>query len=125
MRASRRLTAVFSLSLSVAAPMLSAGDLAGSVRTVDGRALPQVVLILDGPSGARTIVTGPEGQYRVTGLIPGDYHVRPETPGFVISPEARIAVDHGYGEAEHLTSSMPGPMQGRKVEVLRSYHPSA
>ena len=32
--------------------------------------------------------------------------------------EARIAVERGYGEAEHLASSMPGPMRGRKLEAV-------
>ena len=31
--------------------------------------------------------------------------------------EARIAVDHGYGEAEHRLRSMPEALQGRKPEV--------
>ena len=91
MRLSNRLAAT-SLFILIAAPPLRAADLSGSVRTVEGRPLPQVVLVLEGAAVSRTLVTGPDGRYRVEGLAPGEYQIRPETPGFVLSPEARVAV---------------------------------
>lgn len=92
MRRPSTLLAAVSLFILAAAPKSRAGDLSGTVRTVDGRPLPQIVLVLEGPSGSRTLVTGPDGRYGVTDLAPGDYRVRPETPGFVVSPDARVAV---------------------------------
>jgi vitamin B12 transporter len=91
MRPSTRLAAL-SLFVVIAAPPLRAGELSGSVRTADGRPLPQIVLVLEGPSGPRTLVTGPDGRYRAGDLTPGEYRVRPEAPGFVVSPDARVAV---------------------------------
>ena len=64
----------------------------GSSAPSDGRPLPQIVLVLDGPSGSRTLVTGPDGRYRAQDLPPGDYPSRPDAPGFVVSPDARVAV---------------------------------
>ena len=84
--------AALSLFVLTAAPTVRAGDLAGSVRTDDGRAVPQVVLVLEGPGGPRTVVTGTDGGYRATGLATGEYRVRPEAPGFVLSPDARVTV---------------------------------
>ena len=43
------------------------GVLAGTVRTADGTPVPHLVLIVRGPDAARTVVTGPEGRYRVDG----------------------------------------------------------
>ena len=68
------------------------GALAGRVRTAEGTPVPQLVLRVAGPGGERTVVTGPEGRYRLAGLAPGEYRVRVEAPGFVLSPEPRRAV---------------------------------
>ena len=76
MRPSTRLAAALSLFIVTAAPPLRAGDLSGSVRTADGRPVPQIVLILDGPSGSRTLVTGPDGRYHAQALRPGGVHRR-------------------------------------------------
>jgi vitamin B12 transporter len=85
--------------LSTAIPLLvlvataaRAGDIAGSVRTEDGRPLPHIVLVASGPAGPRVVVTGPDGRYRVRDLPAGDYSLRPDAPGFVLSPDARVTV---------------------------------
>ena len=87
MRPFPRLASI-SLFISFAAPMLRAGDLAGFVRTVEGSPIPQIVLILDGPSGSRTIVTGNDGRYHAQDLRPGVYTVAVDAPGFVVLPAA-------------------------------------
>src|SRR5688572_12627581 len=74
----------------------SAGVLAGQVHTREGTPVPQLVLVLSGPGGPRTAVTGAEGRFRVSDLAPGGYAVRLETPGFVLTPEPRVQV----GDAE-------------------------
>src|SRR5678809_1392388 len=71
------------------------GSLSGSVRTRDGAALPHVVLVVAGPNGPRTIVTGPEGRYRALALAPGAYTVTVEQPGFVLDPAATATVAQG------------------------------
>jgi len=91
MRRCFRIACAVSALLAAASP-IHAGALAGFVRTVDGRPLPQVVLVLEGPAGPRTVVTGRDGRYRVGDLTPGEYRVRPETPGLVLSPDARVVV---------------------------------
>src|SRR5687768_5669327 len=68
------------------------GSLAGSVRTREGAALPHVVLLVSGPSGSRTVVTGPEGRYRASALAPGAYTVAVDQPGFVLDPAPRADV---------------------------------
>ena len=83
---------VFSLALATAAPITHAGDLTGSVRTVEGRPLPQIILILDGPSGSRTVITGPDGRYRAQDLAPGAYGVALDAPGFVADGDGRFVI---------------------------------
>ena len=71
-RLARRLAAVL-MPLLLLAPAVRAeekGSLAGSVRTREGAPLPHVVLLVTGPSGSRTVVTGPEGRYRASALAP-------------------------------------------------------
>jgi vitamin B12 transporter len=83
---------VFSLGFFLSGRALHAADLAGSVRTEDGRAVPQIVLILDGPSGSRTLVTGADGRYEARELRPGTYTLASDAPGFVLTPSAPVVV---------------------------------
>lgn len=76
---------------SIAAPLLAA-DLSGVIRTVDGHAVPHVVLMLDGPSGPRTIVTGSDGRYRARDLGPGLYEVAVDAPGFAVTGDSAVTV---------------------------------
>ena len=71
------------------------GSLSGSVRTRDGAPLPHVVLVVAGPTGPLTVVTGPEGRYRALALAPGAYTVTVEQPGFVLDPAATATVAQG------------------------------
>jgi outer membrane cobalamin receptor len=103
--------AVLLLSLSAAAEPL--GSLAGAVRTPDGRPLPQVVLTVSGPAGSRTLVTGPDGRYRASGLVAGEYRVALATPGFVLSPEPTASVGE-RDERLDLTLS-PAPVREHVV----------
>lgn len=106
---SRLLVSLLAVLLSATAA--SAGSLEGAVRTADGIALPQVVLVVSGPAGDRTVVSGPEGRFHLDGLAAGEYRVTLTTPGFVLEPAATFAVADGATAAE-LTLA-PAPVRER------------
>ena len=73
----RRLVFVFAALLTGAAVRAHAqpsGVLAGTVHTSEGTPVPNLVLVVHGPDAARTVVTGPEGRYRVTGRSLSTFH---------------------------------------------------
>jgi outer membrane cobalamin receptor len=88
-------------------PAGDGGSLAGSVRTPDGAPLPHLVLLVSGPSGARTVVTGPDGRYRAPGLAAGAYTITLEQPGFVLRPAARADVGDGETALELTVGHAP------------------
>jgi len=100
---------VASLALTPGASAQGGGSLAGSVRTAEGTPLPHLVLVLEGPSGPRTLLTGPDGRYRASGLEPGEYSVRLSISGFVLDPEPRVSV--GTDEARLELSLAPAPVR--------------
>jgi vitamin B12 transporter len=71
------------------------GRLVGSVRTVDGVALPHVVLGLQGPGGTRRLATGPDGTFHVERLAPGRYAATVDAPGLEVVPPASAVVVAG------------------------------
>jgi outer membrane receptor protein involved in Fe transport len=82
-------------ALLTAAPLLHAvpaGVVLGSVRTADGTPVPNLVLIVRGAGGARTVVTGPEGRYRVPGLEAGHYGITLRTAGFLFAGPSEVDV---------------------------------
>jgi len=81
--------------------------LAGSVRTREGSPLPHLVLTVTGPSGSRTVVTGPEGRYRAAPLSPGAYTVTLDQPGFVLEPAARADVGGGLTSLDLVVAHVP------------------
>src|SRR5262249_49550837 len=103
--------ASFLLASSAAAADL--GALSGSVRTSDGQPVSHFALTLHGPAGAQTVVTGPEGRYRVTALGAGTYTVSVPSPGFVLSPEPRV--DVGSAETSLDLVLSPAPVQEQVV----------
>lgn len=108
----RVLSAVACLSLA-ASSAAAQGSLAGSVRTADGRPVPQLVLQLEGPA-SRAIVTGPEGRYRVVDLPPGEYSLAVQAPGFLLSPEPRVTV-RAAAEVRLDLVLAPAPVRERVV----------
>jgi outer membrane cobalamin receptor len=108
----RALAAVLAAASAVlvpAAPLTaqSPGSLTGTVHTAQGQPVPQIVLSLEGPSGARTLLTGPEGRFRAADLAPGEYSVDVEAPGFVLSPEPTVRVESGEAHLDLVLSPAP------------------
>src|SRR5260221_13171124 len=92
----RRLVFVFAALLTGAAVRAHAqppGVLAGTVHTSEGTPVPNLVLVVHGPDAARTVVTGPEGRYRLAGLTPGHYRLALRAAGFLFaaSPETDVS----------------------------------
>jgi len=69
-----------------------AGAVAGTVRTPEGSPVPQLVLVLTGPGGERSLATGPEGRFRAGRLAPGSYTIAVDAPGFALAAGARAEV---------------------------------
>jgi vitamin B12 transporter len=93
MRRLRILTVLVSLAVPLATDAATGqGSLVGAARTADGMPLPQVVLVIEGPTGVQTVVTGPDGRYRATPLVAGEYRISPRTPGLVLRQDARATV---------------------------------
>jgi len=107
MRPFFRLSTAIPLLVLVAAPAVPAGEIAGSVRTVDGLPLPQVVLILDGTSGSRTVVTGRDGRFRAHDLRPGEYAAAVDAPGFVVVGAPRATVGDGETTVDVTVAAAP------------------
>ena len=101
------LSSVFLLFSGAAARGEPAGALSGRVRTAEGTPVPQLLLVVAGPGGERTALTGFEGRYRVGGLAPGEYRVRVEAPGFVLSPEPRRHVAGAEEDLDLVLSPAP------------------
>ncbi len=87
-----------------------AGTLSGDVRTASGAALPQLVLVLTGPAGDHSVVTGPDGRFQVSDLAPGEYSLTLATPGFEVTPEPRLTI----GNAEATLSLVLAPAKIRE-----------
>jgi vitamin B12 transporter len=112
----RRPVVVFAALLSVAASVVHAesqGAVAGSVRTADGTPVPNLVLIVSGPAEAHTVVTGPEGRYRLTGLEPGHYRAALRTAGFLFAGPSEV--DVAAAEASLDLTLAPAPVRERIV----------
>jgi vitamin B12 transporter len=112
----RRPVVVFAALLTVAASLLHAqppGVVVGFVRTADGTPVPNLVLIVRGPAAARTIVTGPEGRYRLSGLEPGRYRASLRTAGFLFAGPSEV--DVAGGETAMDLTLAPAPVRERIV----------
>jgi vitamin B12 transporter len=107
MRPSTHLAAALASFIVVAAPPLRAGDLSGSVRTVEGKPLPQIVLTVSGPSGSRPIVSGADGRYHAQGLRPGAYSVAIDAPGFIVAGDPRITIADGDATLDVTLTAAP------------------
>jgi vitamin B12 transporter len=97
------------LALFLAAPAAHAqGVLTGVVRTAEGMAVPQLVLVVEGHGAPHTALTGPDGTFRVGGLAPGRYTVSVDAPGFRVSPAPEVEV---AGDVHLALTLSPAPVR--------------
>jgi hypothetical protein len=100
----RGLVAALWLSEPSAGQVPSDGQLRGTVWDATRSVVTAATVIVTSPQligGPRTLVTGPDGQWRVTVLPPGDYTVSVSAPGFTtivhdrlrLLPGATLTVD--------------------------------
>jgi outer membrane cobalamin receptor len=87
------------------------GALGGAVRTSDGVPLPHVAVTVEGASDTRLVTTGPEGRYRVDGLVPGEYTMSVDAPGLVLDSPTRATVGAGDTLLDLVLS--PAPVRER------------
>lgn len=99
----RRFILAWGLVLSVGVPVLagqSYSDLRGRVADEQGAVMPGVTIVVrNQDSGTfREVVSGTDGSYLVTALLPGVYEISAELPGFkrFVRRDVRLAV----GEAQ-------------------------
>lgn len=94
--------AVAALVLFFAIPVLAQtnsatrGGLGGVVTDQGGAIMPGVTVKITGPQGEYTAKSDANGHYEVNGLVPGQYKVTVEAPGFkkFVSEHNQVFVDH-------------------------------
>ena len=84
---STRIFLVALLTVAVVSPVLAqrqTGALAGKIVDAEGRPLPGATVSITGPAlmGIVHYVTSETGLFRFAALLPGEYDLRAEMPGF-------------------------------------------
>jgi outer membrane cobalamin receptor len=90
------------------------GRVSGAVRTSDGAVLPHVAVTLSGPGGPVVVTTGPDGDFRASGLAPGEYTATVDAPGLEPRETARARVV-AEDEARIDVVLAPAPVRERVV----------
>ena len=101
--------------VTVAAGVLAAdrGEIAGTVHDTSGAPLPGVTVTLTGPE-RRTALTDARGTFAVTRLLPGEYRVQFDLPGFhPVMRQIRVEA----GRAERLAVQMQAAAAAERLEV--------
>ncbi len=109
--------------LLVASPVASAqgvgtsGDIVGTVTDPSGAVVPKVsVVAVETARGTQySAITGPTGQYRLTGLLPATYDVSAQVSGFQTLIQKGVVVN--VGETSILDFSLRVATSGQTVEV--------
>jgi outer membrane cobalamin receptor len=97
------------LALLFATAVQAQGVVFGVVRTAEGVAVPQLVLVAEGPGGPHAALTGPDGRFEMAGLARGRYAVRVDAPGFRLGLPREVEV---AGEDVHLALTLsPAPVR--------------
>ena len=83
-RLSHALSILALIAFCLPAPS-AAAPLGGRVLDPDGRPVPGATVLVDGPLGVRTVVTGADGRFSIDHLPDASYRVLVELPGFAAS----------------------------------------
>jgi hypothetical protein len=92
-----RNTAVYSTSSgqgqgALAKMSLPAGNLGGTVLDPSGAVIPNATVTMVGPIGTRAAQSDPQGKFSFDRLVPGDYSVKAQAPGFKVAEIQQVAV---------------------------------
>ncbi len=106
----------------VAGAQVSAGSIAGTVRTASGSAIPGMqIKVTEATSGAvRTAATNTDGVYSVPNLPPGAYEMTVSAPGFVTQVWTGVSVAAGVGRVLN-----PEMQAGNSEQTVRIVAPPA
>ncbi len=91
------------------------GTVSGTVKDEQGGALPGVNVTLTGKTGAKTAVTGTQGEYRFVALDPGTYSVLTSMTGFSGRRQENIVVNVGKDVAVDFTLKVGGMSESLDV----------
>ena len=74
---------------------LTTGAIEGTVVDETGKPIAEALVTVFGPQGMNTTSTDGQGRYSFRGLIPGEYQVRAEAPGYaaMIQNEVQISIN--------------------------------
>ena len=71
---------------------LAAGNLGGTVLDPSGAVIPNATVTMVGPIGTRAAQSDPQGKFSFDRLVPGDYSVKAQAPGFKVAEIQQVAV---------------------------------
>src|SRR5215207_1771061 len=81
-----RMSAIVVVALLALTGLASAqettGTLTGKLEDTQGLAVPGATVTVNGPQGAKSFVSDPDGRFQAPFLTPGNYDVRAELQGF-------------------------------------------
>ena len=77
---------------SAYAQELTTGALEGTVADENGNPIADALVTVFGPQGMNTTTTNAQGRYIVRGLIPGEYRVRAEAPGYAAMIQSEVEI---------------------------------
>jgi hypothetical protein len=102
---------------AVAQGVGTSGDIVGTVTDPSGAVIPKVsVVAVETARGTHyTAFTGPNGQYRLTGLLPAVYDVTAQVGGFQTFTQKGVVVN--VGETSIIDFSLKVAASGQTVEV--------
>ena len=125
-----RLLLALIVVLVVAAPALAqSGSVSGTVVDQSGGVVPGATLVLSGPGGSHSAITGPDGSYAFRNLAGGTYRLTVTLSGFAPSTHDAIVVGSGPVEVPAITIaaaplSETVVVSASKVESTLAYAPA-
>src|SRR6266498_777962 len=82
-------------TIALAQDLSTTGSIGGKVSDVNGAALANASVTVNGPTGERSVNTKEDGTFEVQNLNPGDYSVKATQAGFKTALVSRVTVNVG------------------------------